>query len=176
MQTVCVLCLYTRSSCSNRIQPHTNNATSKLWRFADVDSTSFGRYLFVIVNISFKNYYGDLSKSCIFFWSPFLSAQIIQIMTTDWPYSCHDWFTSRKDIWMSPYKSLFFYNKLKSIQFSYRLYLLNIICFIKLGFNIRGGILPQSSIFVSKVYPASLAYNTGLNEADQVSWSSLIIK
>lgn len=38
-----------------------------------------------------------------------------------------------------------------------------------LGFNIRGGTTTYSNIFVSKVYPGSLAYKFGLNEADQVN-------
>ncbi len=37
-----------------------------------------------------------------------------------------------------------------------------------LGFNIRGGTSTYSNIFVSKVYPGSLAYKFGLNEADQL--------
>jgi len=38
----------------------------------------------------------------------------------------------------------------------------------QLGFNIRGGANNNSNIFVSKVYPGSLAYKYGLNEADQL--------
>lgn len=37
-----------------------------------------------------------------------------------------------------------------------------------MGFNIRGGANNNSNIFVSKVYPGSLAYKFGLNEADQL--------
>ncbi len=37
-----------------------------------------------------------------------------------------------------------------------------------LGFNVRGGTVNYSNIFVSKVYQGSLAYKFGLNEADQV--------
>jgi C-terminal processing protease CtpA/Prc len=37
-----------------------------------------------------------------------------------------------------------------------------------LGFNIRGGTQKYSSIFVSKVYPGTLAYRHGLNEGDQL--------
>lgn len=38
----------------------------------------------------------------------------------------------------------------------------------QLGFNIRGGVLYFSNIFVSKVYPDTLAYRNGLNEGDQI--------
>ncbi|RNA02596.1 PDZ domain-containing 11 [Brachionus plicatilis] len=37
-----------------------------------------------------------------------------------------------------------------------------------LGFNLRGGLLQFSNIFVSKVYAGTLAYKNGLNEADQL--------
>ena len=39
----------------------------------------------------------------------------------------------------------------------------------QLGFNIRGGINEFANIFVSKIYPKTLAYQCGLNEGDQVA-------
>lgn len=43
-----------------------------------------------------------------------------------------------------------------------------IIYYLKLGFNLRGGLHQFSNIFVSKVYTGTLAYKNGLNEADQL--------